>query len=81
MLRKLHLQYQVLLVTQYLLASKYNIGFQRTRKSFYILAQLYHRYQDFRIGITLSMTDEPDIVYSYKLMEDYINGDLSIIIG
>ena len=25
--------------------------------------------------------DEPDIVYSYKLMEDYINGDLSIIIG
>ena len=25
--------------------------------------------------------DEPDIVYSYKLMEDYVNGDLSIIIG
>ena len=25
--------------------------------------------------------DEPDSVYSYKLMEDYANGDLSIIIG
>ena len=25
--------------------------------------------------------DEPDIVYTYKLMEDYANGDLSIIVG
>ena len=41
---------------QVLVGKQVQHRFQGTKKLFYILAQLYHRYQDFRIGITLSMT-------------------------
>ena len=71
-----HLQYQILnlLVTQYLLASKYKRGFKKTRKLFCVLRRFYHRYQNFQDQYNIVYDDEPEMVYSYKLMKTMLMG-------
>ena len=77
-----HLQYRLpkvpQQVTQYLLASEDSTDFQGiVAYTGTVISQV----PGFRDWYNVVYEDEPDIVYTYKLMEDYANGDLSIIVG
>ena len=77
MLGKIHLQYQVLLVTQYLLAKQVQRRFSENKEIVLYTGTVVSQEPGFQDWYNTVYDDEPDIVYSYKWMEDYINGDLS----